>query len=94
MGFGGPTNGAGVMGAKLEPLFRWCQHNQLPILTSLIVNELTGVPGHDLGVPDFPAEQQKVFSTEWYTIVPPTADELAEALQLLGRTSLRDELRA
>ncbi len=67
-----------TLGQKLEPLMRWCKANEIPALTALVVTDATGVPSTGLTTVDkeFPAEQQKVFAFDWYSIFPPSLDEL------------------
>lgn len=70
-----------IMGDRLAPILYWCQQNDLPPLTSIVVREDTGLPGPGFVGPDaLPAAQQRVFRFDWYSIVPPTVDELREAL--------------
>jgi hypothetical protein len=51
----------------------------------LVVNDETGVPGVGLTtVPDgddWPAAQQRVIAFNWFSIMPPSLDELREAGQ-------------
>jgi hypothetical protein len=74
IGFGG----AGVMGQFLGPIMVWCENNELPALTCLVVRGDSGVPGEGLTTVSggFPAEQQRVFEFDWYGIYPPTFKEL------------------
>jgi hypothetical protein len=37
--------GAGTMGSMLEYLMTWCEENELPAITSIVVNEKNGEPG-------------------------------------------------
>lgn|ERR1043166_3076449 len=71
-----------VMGDRLAPIMYWCQQNDLPPLTNIVVREDTGLPGLGLAGPDaLPAAQQRVFRFDWYGVVPPTVEELREALR-------------
>ena len=76
---GYPTNNP--LGSILGCIMYYCEQNNLPPLTLLVVNQ-TGVPGSG-----FTAETKKyyhqrredVFEYPWYKIVPPTIHELQEA---------------
>jgi hypothetical protein len=75
------------MGGHIGPIVFWCQQNNLPPLTSLVVREDTGLPGEGLiSSQDFPADQQKVFKFDWFAIFPPTVEELEEAARI-GRVA-------
>jgi hypothetical protein len=71
-----------ILAWPLGKLMRWCKTNHLPALTALIVDGTTGLPSHGLTTVDgneFSAEQQRIFGFDWFTIMPPTLDELNEA---------------
>ncbi|MCH5146011.1 hypothetical protein [Desulfovibrio sp. UIB00] len=73
--------GARVLAHPLGHIAVYCKKNGLPPLTSLVVN-VGGSPGD--GFPDkekySPLDEARfrVFTLEWYKIVPPTAEEYAE----------------
>jgi hypothetical protein len=75
--YGNPTS-AFTLAQKLEPLMRWCKANDLPALTSIVVDKTKGIPNDGLTTVagQFPAEQQKVFAHPWYSIIPPTLKDL------------------
>jgi hypothetical protein len=75
--------GAGVLGPILDYIFRWCKKNNLPMLTSLVVNSNSGVPGIGLAkhTNSVTKELQKVHNFDWADIVAPTADELEAAFK-------------
>lgn len=67
---------AGVLAGILGCVAFWCADYDLPAITSIVVNKVTGEPG--VGIPhqrSIPAEQQKVFAYKWYLIHPPTIEE-------------------
>jgi hypothetical protein len=75
------SNAQHVMADRLTPIYFWCQQNDLPPLTSIVV----GDDGHKaerafLAREDVPAKQQEVFRFDWYSVHPPTVDELREAV--------------
>jgi hypothetical protein len=68
-----------ILSSPLGRIMRWCDREGLPALTSIVVEKDTGLPSTGLStVPNdnFPAEQQRVFSFDWYSILPPTLEEL------------------
>jgi hypothetical protein len=76
--------GGGILNRPLGCIMGWCYENGLEPLTVLVVNDTTGVPGEGLGtVPDgdWPAAQQRVFSFNWFSIIPPSVVQLREAGQ-------------
>jgi hypothetical protein len=60
----------------LGHILYYCQDNDLPLLTVLVVNEKTGIPGFDYDDPD--ARREEVFAHKWYDDWPPSAKELAK----------------
>jgi hypothetical protein len=71
--------GAGVLAAPLGHIMYWCQHNGLPGLTVLVVNQDSGLPGQGLVGVELNAGREDVFKYNWYGLVPPTVDELRDA---------------
>ena len=58
----------------------WCHKNDLPPLAALIVERETGLPADGLSTEsDYPAIQQEVYGMDWYSVIPPSSDELASA---------------
>ncbi len=66
--------GAGVFAWKLDHIRIYCLENDLPHLTSLVVNQKTGLPGEGLGLKDseLNAAREDVYKYPWYSIIPPT----------------------
>jgi hypothetical protein len=66
----------------LDPIFWFCEENELPPLTALVVLKRDGVPGNAFveAYPDFPRVQAKVFNYPWYELYPPTAEQYAELI--------------
>jgi putative restriction endonuclease len=71
--------GAGTLAKILGHIMFYCQQNDLPPLTVLVVNQDTGLPGEGLIGAELNADREKVFRFEWYGLVPPTPVELAAA---------------
>ncbi|MDP9437566.1 MAG: hypothetical protein M3P49_02290 [Actinomycetota bacterium] len=71
--------GAGGLGSQLQPIMRYCQQNNLPALTVLVVNKDTGLPGVGLVGAELNAGREAVFQYELYKIYPPTVEELKAA---------------
>lgn len=59
----------------------YCEENELPPLTLLVVNQ-TGVPGGGFTaekLKNYHQRREDVFNFPWYKIVPPSIEELQEA---------------
>lgn len=67
--------GSAHLGPILDYILKYCQANDLPPLTVLVVNKDTGLPGSGMGDYNF-AQQEQVFRFDWFAIVPPTPEEL------------------
>ena len=72
-------HGAGTLAQPLGHIMYYCQQNELPPLTILVVNQDTGLPGEGLTGAELNADRESVFRYDWYSLVPPTPDELREA---------------
>ena len=58
----------------------WCHENDLPPLAALIVDDATGLPAGGLcTATDDLAIKQRVYWLDWYSVIPPSPDELASA---------------
>jgi hypothetical protein len=69
----------GILAGPLDRIMRWCDQNRLPPLTALVVAEETGAPGDGLiTVTDgnWPMAFKTVFDFDWFSIMPPTIEEL------------------
>ena len=69
------------LGVILECIADYCQQNQLPPLTLLIVNE-SGVPGGGFAAEEqanYHTAREKVFNFPWFRIVPPRIDDFQRA---------------
>ena len=72
--------GAQFMTRLLDPVMRYCQDNNLPPLTVLVVNRETGKPGTGLStLNDIDKDRELVFNHDWYYIYPPSPEEFEEA---------------
>jgi hypothetical protein len=68
-----------ILSAPLGRIMEWRDREDLPALTSLVIEKETGLPSAGLTTVqqiNFPAEQQRVFAYDWYSIFPPTLKEL------------------
>ena len=67
----------------LGPIAAYCMINKLPILTCLVVEQDSGLPGEGLlkHIPkeDIPAEQHKCFVFNWGDKKKPTVEQLRSA---------------
>lgn len=71
------------LGVILGCIMFYCQQNELPPLTLIVVNQ-TGVPGEGFSVEDLENYHQRredVFNFKWYEVVPPTINDFLEARQ-------------
>ena len=74
---GGPN----LLANPLALIARWCQQHSLPVLTCLVVEQTTGLPAAGfaaIGRDEIHREQERVWEFDWYAILPPTIEELAE----------------
>jgi hypothetical protein len=76
LGYGGPS----PVIRPLGHIMYWCSENRLPPLTTLVVNQETGEPGGGLTTGG-PKDLESVYSYPWYSIFPPSPEELAQAYQ-------------
>jgi hypothetical protein len=75
---GGPN----LLAKPLALITRWCQQHSLPALASLVVEQTTGLPAPGFAAisrDEIPHEQERVWEFDWYAILPPTIEELAES---------------
>ena len=63
----------------LGQIQNWCLSQGFPVLTILVVRKNTGKPGSGAISEDVDSTREAVYAFNWYDVVPPTADELAEA---------------
>ncbi len=73
--------GANLLARPLELITRWCGRHSVPAIASLVVEQATGLPAPGFAVvskDEIPREQERVWDFDWYGIVPPTIEELAE----------------
>ncbi len=75
--------GGGILDRQLGHLYFYCEHNDLPVLSVLVVAKETGLPQGGVGDRDPNVERERVFGYDWFGMHPPTAEELAETY--LGR---------
>ncbi len=75
MCFGSPIG----LSPILDYILKYCRLNELPPLTIIVVGKNTGIPSSGMGEFDF-RQQEAVFNFDWYSIFPPTVEELDAAL--------------
>lgn len=78
-------NSPHTMNVLLEPIMRYCIQEDLPPLTVLVINNETGKPGAGIewDTEKYPTEniaRMAVFKRQWFHIIPPTAEELRNAV--------------
>lgn len=88
------------LGQLLEPIQSYCIISSLPPLSSLVVSEVSGLPGEGfIAASDVPKAQAEVFARDWVAAPPPDPDALKRAVQRLpsnGRSleELKSQIRA
>ena len=72
---------AGVLGNILGHVANYCNNNDLPPLTVIVVNSVTGLPGESIPVDpsELNAKREAVYGFDWYDIYPPSENELKNA---------------
>ena len=76
-----PVVGTATMARPLDLITRWCQQHSVPAIASLVVEQATGLPAPGFAAvskDEIPREQERVLEFDWYGILPPTIEELAE----------------
>jgi hypothetical protein len=74
--------GAGTLAGPLGCIMYYCEQQNLPPLTALVVKKKGGKPGSGLisvQPSDLDARRQDVFREEWFKRLPPSAQELETA---------------
>src|SRR5438309_7592832 len=67
-----------VLGQPIGYIYYWCREHNIPELNTLVVEKDTGLPasgmiGAETGVA---AEHEKVFDYPWFSIFPPSQQDL------------------
>ena len=71
---------SGILGPILGYIAHYCNQNNLPPLTVIVVNSKTGLPGDEIPVSeDLNALREKVYDFDWFDIYPPTEEDLKKA---------------
>jgi len=64
--------GAGVIGSFLGPIMWYCENNEYPPLTVLVVNQETGLPGEGLStMENVNTDREQVYNFNSFSIEPP-----------------------
>ncbi|PYQ13178.1 MAG: hypothetical protein DMH00_04695 [Acidobacteria bacterium] len=73
----------GVLDKILGHIAYFCNANDLPPLTSIVVGKGRGTPGNDIPVDlsKIDAERERVYEHDWYDIYSPSRDELRAAYE-------------
>ena len=75
---GGPN----LLARPLDLITRWCQRHSVPPIASLVVEVATGLPAPGFAAvtrDEIPHEQERAWRFDWFGILPPTIEELAES---------------
>jgi putative restriction endonuclease len=82
--YGALANMIGYSDARPLPnilgyIMKYCDQNNLPPLTALVVNKQSGAPGNGLTtLRNLDADREEVFNFDWYALVPPTPAEFRQ----------------
>jgi hypothetical protein len=77
VGMGHDGTGAVTVSSCLALLMDYCDHNNLPPITILIVNKGTGQPGAGLStIGDLNKDREAVFNEEWFKRLPLRTEDL------------------
>lgn len=72
----------------LDVVAEFCQQDDLPMLPVIVVNQETGLPGEGIlrhiDEEELNSEREKVYAYDWFMVIPPSADDFAEAHQQVG----------
>lgn len=72
------------LGQLLEPIQSHCIILNIPLLTSLVVGKITGLPGEGfIGAADVPEAQARVYRFDWLAHPTPSPEELKASVQRL-----------
>jgi hypothetical protein len=71
----GGYGGGHVIVSELKCVEMWCASNNLPDLTTLVVNAQTGLPTGK-NTEQAQEAQGQVYACNWFDFFPPSADEL------------------
>lgn len=68
----------GVLDKILGHIAYYCNDNDLPALTSIVVGKGRGTPGQDIPADHsrMDAIREAVYEVDWYNIVPPSPEQL------------------
>jgi hypothetical protein len=67
-------------GDFLRPIQQFCTENKLPALTSIVVQDETGIPGDGfIAAENVPAAQAEVFQHGWWDTPAPSAEQFADS---------------
>ena len=69
---------AGVLDRILGHIAYYCNDNDLPPLTCIVVGKKRGTPGKDIPInfKKLDQDRERVYATDWYDIYPPPAGQL------------------
>lgn len=72
---------AGVLAQILGHIAFFCNDNDLPALTSIVVGKVRGAPGVQIPIDrtTIDEEREKVYQHDWYNVCPPPESELSKA---------------
>ncbi|MFN7985239.1 MAG: hypothetical protein U0Q11_25645 [Vicinamibacterales bacterium] len=87
--------GAGTLAQVLGSIMYYCEQQDLPPLTALVVKKDTGIPGVGLTtLEDLASDRERVFSYEWLKMLPPSADRFRRAYETGAASELSGDTPA
>jgi hypothetical protein len=74
---------AGVLAKILGHIAFYCEDNNLPPLTTIVVEKDAGKPGYRIPVDPkrIDLERENVYQHDWYDVYPPSEADLAAAFK-------------
>jgi hypothetical protein len=74
---------AGVLAGILGHIAYYCEENDIPPLTTLVVEKGTGRPGHRIPVDParIDVERENIYQFDWYNLFPPSEADLVTAFK-------------
>jgi len=71
--------GANLLAQTLDRIAKYCQRNDLPPLTALVISHKTGEPGSGLStMEDYEKDLKRVFEHKWFARPPIQMSDLEE----------------
>lgn len=78
---------AGVLNAILGHIAFYCNDNDIPPLTAIVVGKNRGTPGDEIPInrATIDRDRERVYEYKWYNLYPPSERELHKAATRLRK---------